>query len=140
MPDLWPDLRTIALSAGSAILAAWGVVRWLASHLIEHRLAKDLRDYQAQIDSQLKDHQSQLDAALLQAKAEFEASLRQRVEDYLGERAAERQYQLDARKRLYTAVGPLKFQLILASSDFVNRVLRIGMSSEQFPITYKGYF
>src|SRR5256885_1724286 len=45
-----------------------------------------------------------------------------------------------ARKRLYTAVGPLKFQLILASFDLVNRVLWIGMSNEQFPITYKGYF
>jgi hypothetical protein len=134
------DILTVVLSASSSALAAVAVVRWLARRFIEHRLAKDLKDYQAHIDSQLKDRQSQLDATLILAKAELEASWRQRVEEYLGERAAERQYQSDARKRLYTVVEPLKFQLIWASAELVNRIWAIGTDEQEYPITYKGNF
>lgn len=108
--------------------------------MIDHRLAKDLKDHQKRIDTDLKDHQNRLDSNLAASKAEIDSRFRQRVEEYLGDQAAERQYRLEARKRLYTAVGPLRFQLILATGDLLNRVARIGSGKQQYPIGYKGYF
>src|SRR5262249_41750353 len=77
---------------------------------------------------------------LAMAKAEVEATLRKGVEEYLGDKAAERQYRLDARKRLYAAIGPLRFQLIVACDDFATRIARIGSGRQPYATSLQGYF
>jgi hypothetical protein len=141
---------TVILSCLSSGLVGLAAARWLTKRLIDHRLTKDLKDYQASLDDKLatskahldqnlKDYQATLDAGLAASKAQVEASLRQKVEDYLGDKAAERAYQLDARKRLYTAIGPLRVQLVKACADLAARVDRIG-NGQRFPISLDGYY
>lgn len=72
------------------------------------------------------------------ALAELEGRIRQRVDTALGEMAAERQYSFDAKKRLYTAIGPLRFQLLLACRDLAGRIQRRLTSDYDMSMT--GYF
>ncbi|CAE6938262.1 hypothetical protein R69608_05081 [Paraburkholderia nemoris] len=55
-------------------------------------------------------------------RIEWEAKTRKEVETILAEHAAKRQYDWEARRRLYQAVGPLRFQLLLACRDLAARV------------------
>ncbi|MEP7001000.1 MAG: hypothetical protein ABI969_11020 [bacterium] len=150
------DALSIILTAiGSSGAISYGVVRVLTKQLIEHRLAKDLAEHKGAIDArvgvQLAEHKATLDermeasktelaARLATAKSELDASLRKDVEDYLGEQAAERQYRLDARKRLYTAIGPLRFQLVVACGDLAGRVDRIVSGRQGYATALTGYF
>lgn len=52
----------------------------------------------------------------------WEAKIQEGIETFLADRAAERQYAWDARKRLYEAIGPLRFQLLLACRDLSGRI------------------
>ncbi|MBN3723553.1 hypothetical protein [Burkholderia sp. Ac-20379] len=54
----------------------------------------------------------------------WEGETRQRIETFLADHAAKRQYDWEARKRLYEAVGPLRFQLLLACRDLASRIER----------------
>jgi hypothetical protein len=53
--------------------------------------------------------------------------------------AAERTYEAEAKKRLYLAVGPLRFQLLLASSEFAGRVRRLA-GGETYGMSMQRYF
>ena len=99
------------------------IVHWLATHIVDHRLSKDLKDYQGEIDQKLQASKAELDTQLEETKANVKAVLRKEVEEYLGDKAAERHYRLQARKRIYSAVGPLRFQLILACNEFASRAV-----------------
>jgi hypothetical protein len=160
------DISTLVTAVLSSSALSISAATWLTKSLIGNRLTKDLKDYQARIDGQLvrekaetdgrisqqlKDYQSGIDERLnaskveLQARvdaaqAETDAALRKGVEDYLGERDAERQYQLEAKKRLYTAIGPLRFQLIKACVEFAARVDRIGVGKQPYATSLTGYF
>jgi len=149
------DLSTFVASLVSSGIISLGVARWLTKRLIDHRLTKDLADHKGAIDEkvgkELADHsailndrlatsKAGLDHHLATAKAELDATLRKGVEEYLGERAAERQYQFEARKRLYAAIGPLRFQLVVACSDFAGRIDRIGSGKQSYATTLSGYF
>ncbi len=123
------DIGTIATALGLSVAAAVGVARWLAKRLVDQQLEKDLIR-----------HRSELDQKVGEAKAELNAELRRDVEEYLGERAAERQYAFEAKKRLYTAIGPLRFQLVKACVDYANRVDRIGRGRQPFGISLARYF
>jgi hypothetical protein len=59
-----------------------------------------------------------LDKRFKQQEMEFEAKLRSSSQ----EEDAWRVYSFDARRRLYETVGPLRFQLLLASRELANRV------------------
>lgn len=52
----------------------------------------------------------------------LEGEVRKEVEAFLGDRSAEREYNLEARKRLYQAIGPLRFQLVVACRDAASRL------------------
>lgn len=134
------DLSTILSSLVSAGVVSIGVARWLAKRIVDHRLTKDLKGYQEQLDEKLAASKAEMERRLAISKAEVEALLRREVEEYLGEKAAERQYRLDARKRLYAAIGPLRFQLVTACADFANRINRIGSGKQQYATSLKGYF
>lgn len=59
-------------------------------------------------------------------QATLQGEVRKEVEAFLGDRSAEREYNLEARKRLYQAIGPLRFQLVIACRDATSRVAYHG--------------
>lgn len=143
--DGWTAFASLASSVG---LVAGGA-HWLMQRLINHRLERAQQNYQAQIDQhlarakteldkELRDHQAQIDERLARQSSEVDAKLRREVEEYLGDKAAEREYQLDARKRLYTATGLLRFQLVVAASDFASRIASVGARNYQLRLS--GYY
>ena len=101
---------------------------WLARTLVQHKLNRDIENYKSELARQL-DAQKTLAAQDLERlkntlqleqsriKATMDAQIRMEVEAQLGELAVQRQYEYEARRRLYTAIGPLRFQLLLACRD-----------------------
>jgi hypothetical protein len=132
----WTDFLAIVGTTGAISVPA---ASFLSKLLIEHRLTKDLKLHDAEISRQLAAYKSDLDARVSAARAEYEARLKREVEEYLGDRGAERAYGAEAKKRLYLAVGPLRFQLLLACSEFAGRVRRIS-SGETYDMAMGGYF
>ena len=104
----WPTFLVSVLGSGGAAFAA---VKWVGQKWIDHRL-----------EVAVEERKAELAQAANRAKAEIENQLRLSTESLLGEEAAERSYRYEARKRLYTAVGPLRFQLVQASIQFRSRV------------------
>lgn len=109
-------------SLGTLVTAALAFGKKIA----DHALARNLQSNKADLDSQLQTSKAALDQQLATSKAQLENSLRQASEIYLGDHAADRQYRLEARKRLYLGVGPLRFQLLLASANYVDRIHGFG--------------
>ena len=118
MLDLWTILLSIVASGGVAFLA----VKWLAQKTIEHGFALHLTTQKAALDEELTRLKNGLDAQAKAAEVSLAASLRRADEMFLGEEAAERSYRFDAQKRLYSAVGPLRFQLIVACAQLLSRL------------------
>jgi len=113
----------------------------LADKLLTNRLAKDLRQLDLELNQKLADHTAKVNMAVNAAKAETEAQLRQEVELVLGEAGAEIAYRAAARTRLYQALGPLRFQLLSASTEWTNRVARFGdKASGTYDISLQGHF
>jgi len=144
----WGELLgTVASTLGLTLGAAY----WLSKRLIDHRLAKEMSSYKAELDERLINAKAALDERLTLKKVELdahaaegksllEAALKKDVEDYLGDRGADREYRLDARKPLYTVLGPLRFQLIMASEEFANRINNMGGGSQGYSVSMDGYF
>src|SRR6266436_657916 len=138
------DATTLISSLISSGIVSFAAARWLAKRLVDHRLRKELAEHKGAIDAkvgkELAEHSALLNDRLTAARTEVDAFLRRSVEENLGERAAERQYRFEAQKRLYAAIGPLRFQLVLACSDFAGRIERIGNGKQQYPTSLNGYF
>jgi hypothetical protein len=69
----------------------------------------------------------------------IEGAVKREVEAYLGEQAAQRQYAFEARRRLYVAVGPLRFQLLLACRDLAGRIEGHG-KGERYRMNVGSYY
>jgi hypothetical protein len=134
------DLTTLLTAMTATGIASVAAAQYLSKRLLEHRLSKDLKDYEANIGERLTRHKADLDKVVNDAKAESEARLKKEIEEYLGERLVERNYRAEARKRLYLAVGPLRFQLLVAAAELANRVSRIGDGQYVYDMSIKGYF
>jgi hypothetical protein len=138
------DISTVISSLVSSGIISLAVARWLGQRLIDQQLNKELAEHKGAIDievgRELADHTATLNDKFATAKAELDATLHKSVEDYLGEKAAERQYRFEAQKRLYAAIGPLRFQLVLACCDFAGRIERIAKGEQQYPTSLDGYF
>ena len=119
------DLATIIGSVVSSLAVALPAAAWLSRTLIGHRLDKDLAQFKSALDAD---------------RARLDAEIRQRVETELGERSAMREYEFEARSRLYSAIGPLRFQLLLACRDLAGRVERRGLSDEHYSMSVDGYY
>src|SRR5260370_11877215 len=138
------DASTVLSSLVSSGILSLAAARWLTKRFIDHRFKKDLAEHKGEIEAkvgkELADHNAFLNDKLTTAKAELDASLHRSVEEYIGERAAERQYKFEAQKRLYAAIGPLRFQLVVACCDFAGRIQRIGSGKQSYPISLAAYF
>ncbi|KZK28110.1 hypothetical protein A4F85_09795 [Delftia sp. GW456-R20] len=122
----WDLLSAMGITAVTTLGVAW----LLTEKLINNRLAKDLKQFDAKLTT-----------AVNAARAEVEAQYKERVELVLGDAAADRAYRSEARKRLYQALGPLRFQLLVAAAEWTNRVARIGLkSSGSYDMSLQGHF
>ena len=108
------DTSTIIATILASLASSLGGVWWLSQQLITRRLDKE--------------------------KDRRQAEIRKEVEVYLGEKSAERQYNLDARKRLYTAVGPLRFQLLIAARDAAARIINYAKSPDEYEMDMREYY
>jgi hypothetical protein len=103
-------ITSIISSLGVSVTGAW----WLSQQLITYRLGKE--------------------------KDRWQGEIRKEVEVYLGDKSAEREYNLDARKRLYSAIGPLRFQLLLACRDVSTRINNYGSDDLRYSMTMRDYY
>ncbi|WP_444914435.1 hypothetical protein [Microbulbifer sp. TRSA007] len=100
---------------------------WLTKLLVSHRLKKDLQV-----------HKVKLEKSLDAFKGEQDGQVRKDVELYLKQHDADIKYNFEARARLYHAIGPLKFQLLLAARDFKVRVSE--MPRNPYSINLGGHY
>jgi hypothetical protein len=107
--------------------------------VLQNALDKDLEDHKGVLTQQLDDRKALLQADLARDQALLEGSVKREVDLYLGDRAAQREYESEARKRLYLAVGPLRFQLLLACRDIAHRVEGHG-TGQPYAMNLEGYY
>lgn len=123
----------IAIASGVTIATSLAGVLWFSKAMIQKKITQGIEAYKVQLNSRLEKYKTDLNANLEkikadllnhvnQKKAEFEGIVKKEVDTHLGQLAAQRQYEYDARKRLYSAIGPLRFQLLLACRDLTRRV------------------
>jgi hypothetical protein len=101
---------TVLSSFGISLTGVW----WFSQQLITQRLTRQ--------------------------KDLWQAEIRKEVEVYLGEKSSEREYNLQAKKRLYTAIGPLRFQLLLACRDVATRIYNYSLDHRSFGFRMDGYY
>jgi hypothetical protein len=122
------DFATIVGSVMASLGISASTAAWLSKRFVDHRLSKDMEAFK-----------SELTRELARDKASWEGQIRQEVELFLGDRAADREYQLEARKRLYSSIGPLKFQLVVACRDYSNRIVNYGLGT-RYATDIGGYY
>lgn len=105
--DLMTLIISVLSSLGISMAGAW----WLSKKLISHKLSKDLEDYKANWKRTLESE-----------KLKLSGNIRKELEINLGDLSAKREYELEAKKRLYQLIGPLKFQLLIACRDAAHRI------------------
>jgi hypothetical protein len=143
----WTTLLTaITSSFGLSTAGAY----WLGKSLLTHRLAGALEEKKSELTKQLELQKTlasqdlerlkdSLQFEQSKAKSAIDADIRKQVEIQLGEITAQRQYEYEAKRRLYVAVGPLRFQLLLACRDLVGRIQAIGLK-EQYEFNLNEYY
>lgn len=141
------DIATVATSIASSLGISTATAAWLSHTLIGHRLQKDLEEHKSALQREIEMQKGKLATQLEEyrdllnrGRDELQASLRGRVETALGEQAADREYRLEARKRLYQVVGPLRFQLLLACRDLSERIIRHGANANPYSTRLDGYY
>lgn len=117
------DIATLLSSLGiSAATAAW-----LAKSLVSQQLSKELQE-----------HKNELDKSLSKFRSEQEAEIRKGVDIFIKENEALIKYKSEAKARLYHAIGPLKFQLLLAARDY--KVRATGIPRNPYDINIDGHY
>lgn len=122
------DIATIVGSVMGSLGISASAAAWLSKRLIDQRLGQDMERFKAELTRELA-----------RDKAAWEGQIRKEVELYIGERAADREYRLEARKRLYSSIGPLKFQLVVACRDYWSRVVNYGLGA-RYATDTRGYY
>lgn len=133
-----PDFLSLALSSLVSVATVVAGMKWLADKAISHKLERRLAEQQKDLDAELERLKSRLETQANEAQARLESALRRADEMILGEEAAERSYRFDAKKRLYESVGPLRFQLLTACSQYLSRIESIGKYN--YDTGMSGYF
>lgn len=144
--DTGTVIAAITGSLGTSLAGCY----WFAKSLITHRLARALEDRKSELSQQLETHKLGLNQDLERTKADLqqilardksaaEGAIRKEVEAQLGDLAAKRQYEYEARRRLYVAIGPLRFQLLLACRDAAGRIESFAFH-EGYQLNLKGYY
>lgn len=132
----WYEITTAVMtSAGISI----GAAAWLSRTLINHKLAQALALHQSELTARLEGVRAENQRMAAHEKTLLDGLVKQQVDLYLGQAAAQLSYEYDARKRLYTAIGPLRFQLLVACGELAGRIERFGMS-ERYDTSIDDYY
>ncbi|WGW03953.1 hypothetical protein [Tropicibacter oceani] len=121
----WASL--LAWLAPFTIAVATGV-SWLFQEFYKSRLQREMEGYKLRLSTEL-----QRDVETHKAR------LSEQLQNALGDNNARREYEAEARKRLYREIGPLRFQLLLACRDAVGRIERL-VAEEAYSINMSSYF
>lgn len=144
------DIETVIAAVSSSLGLSLVGAYWLARTLIQHQLTEALEKRKAELSGELETHKlalsqdlertkGQIQLDLGRDKAAVEGSVKREVESQLGQLAAQRQYEYEARRRLYLAIGPLRFQLLLACRDFAGRV-SVFHRTERYSVSLTNYY
>lgn len=101
------DFSTLLTSVGITLATAAWLGRALVSQLLNKELEKS---------------KNELSQKFVAFKASHEAEIRKEVEVFIKQNEASIRYESEAKARLYSAIGPLKFQLLLAARDLTIRI------------------
>jgi len=110
MTDWLTVVSSIASSVGVTAVSAW----WLGRAWITHKLNSELE--------------------------KRKGTIKKEVETELADNAAQRSYEFSAKQRLYTAIGPLKFQLLIACRDLFKHVNTYGIEGVQYSLEPTNYY
>ena len=113
-------------AAVSAVIS--GGATYFAKGFFDHALKRDVERYKSELKGELD-----------RRKAELDGTIKQQVEASLAKQASNLEYELEARKRLYLAIGPLRFQLLLACRELATRIKTYGTGT-QYPLTVSNYY
>jgi hypothetical protein len=144
------DIETVVATVSSSLGLSLAGAYWLARTLIQHQLTEALEKRKAELSRELETHKlaisqdlertkGQIQLDLGRDKAVVEGSVKREVETQLGQLAAQRQYEYDARRRLYLAIGPLRFQLLLACRDYAGRIVAFH-GTERYSMALTNYY
>lgn len=144
------DIGTVVAAATSSLGLSLAGAYWLGRTLIQHRLTAALELHKLELARELEGHKQalgkdlertkgQIQLELGRDKAATEGSIKREVEAQLGQLAAQRQYEYEAKRRLYQAIGPLRFQLLLACRDYAGRI-ESWMRKEHYEISLSSYY
>lgn len=143
----WSTVLAAATSSfGLTVLTAHGLARTLIQHHLSQALEVKKNELTRELDAQkvvdaqnLERLKSALETEQMRLRSTIEAEIRKEVETQLGEIAVRHQYEYEARRRLYVAIGPLRFQLLLACRDLVGRITAMG-ERERYVLNLEGYY
>lgn len=155
-------IAAVTIAVPTAVAVVLALSRFFAEEFIKNRLQRDLEARKAELAQQVETHKLSLNqqletyklglseqlertktdlmSDLQREKAAVDGKVRTEVEEQLGKIAAQRLYETEARRRLYQAVGPLRFQLLLACRDLTGRIMAIGTGNEEYDTNLAGYY
>lgn len=115
------DEKLIAALVGGGASIAIAIVGQIFNPLAAKRLERQKSDLQRQLEQQRAEFQAHLELQQSHSQRRLEA-LKAELTERNSAQAARRDYEYDARKRLYAEVEPLFFTLYEASEEFYYRV------------------
>ena len=125
------EFVTTVLASASASAVLTGVLVWLAKSWIGERIKGAI---QHEYDQKLASYQS-----TLQAERESDlVKLRSELAETSAERDARRDYEYDARKKLYAEYEPLLFQLIEQSENAYYRIQSLARTARDGDLSPEG--
>lgn len=130
---LQPQAQAALISA--VVSAAVAFILAVVNPVAQRRVERAKADFQRELEI----HKNGLVRELEERKAALQGEINREVQLQLGERAAQREYEYDARKRLYLAIGPLRFQLLAACRACASRIEGLG-GREPYDLSFDGYF
>jgi len=75
------DVATLLGGMGLTGLASVAMAQYLSKRCLDHRLTKDLKDYEEILNKLLADHKAELDERVNAVKAENDARLKTDIEE-----------------------------------------------------------
>ncbi len=104
-------------------------------------LAKELEREKNRLQISLETKKGDLQQILEKNKIEWKADADKILQEYLGAKSAEREYELEARKRLYHSIGSLRFELLVACKEIAERINNYGdYGWKKYTVGLGGYY
>jgi hypothetical protein len=123
------DKLLAALIGGAVSLVVTGL-GLIFNPLAQRRLQAE----KGEIDAHLATRKAEVDRELQDRRGEIDErldELRARLDEGAAERAAQREYEFEARKRLYTQVEPLMLQVGFAAENAFDRVANLALTTRK---------